>query len=224
MKMYGLCHHDWSDGSDYFSIQARKRYEFACAILPPESTVMDIGCGAGLGSSMLESHGHAVVPVDFDDRARALVRADALQLPFKDETFDAIVTFETIEHVPDGHLFLQEMRRVLRPGGTIVISTPNIRFTSHPPFHIKEYGIDEFFSLVEEFFPQVERYAQYFRPIDRVRDIIRNRFWHIAEGARRLRIAPILDVATRGAEDYYEVKRADAVDRLRVMVAVGRKG
>ena len=64
--------------------------------------------------------------------------------------FDAAVSFETIEHLKDGRSFLEEIYRVLCKGGTLICSTPNIRYTSHPPFHIKEYLPEEFYGLVEQ--------------------------------------------------------------------------
>jgi len=167
--------------SDYLSIQHIERYRFAASVLPPGSRVLDIASGSGYGTAMLVRHGCWVVGADYDEvpltfanklwKHARFIRANALRLPFSDNSFDAVVTFETIEHVVEGHEFLQEMRRVLRPGGVLICSTPNIRYTFHPAFHVKEYGAGEFFDLVEQVFPTAERYAQYFRPIDRFRDL-----------------------------------------------------
>lgn len=49
----------------------------------------------------------------------------AEQLPFEDHTFDVVCSFETIEHLDHPELFLQEIRRVLKPGGNIILSCPN---------------------------------------------------------------------------------------------------
>ena len=76
----------------------------------------------------------------------------------REASVDAVVSFETIEHTPDPAFFLSELHRVLRSGGTIVISTPNKRFHSigknHPwnPFHVVEFFPEEFRRVVERQF------------------------------------------------------------------------
>ncbi len=247
---------------DYLSIQHIERYRFACTLLQPGQEVLDIACGTGYGVAMLLKHGCKVVGVDLDDeilkKARVhwnhdkFVQADALNLPFADASFDAIVSFETIEHVVDGERFLTEMHRVLRSGGIFICSTPNIHYTAHPEFHLKEYKPDEFFKLVELYFANVKHYGQYFRVTDRLRDLFR---WHI-----RSRFVKLLEVAhlklwvkklfrrdMEGANDescgikeicgcsaednaewltrfdYYKVRPISSTRLLRIMIAVGKK-
>ena len=169
--------------TDYLSIQHIERYRFAVSKLRPGMRVLDIASGAGYGTAMLLKHGCEVVGGDCDDGVLAdaqrlwnhkdFINVDALDLPFDGASFDAVVSFETIEHVDHGRRFLSEMYRVLRPGGIFICSTPNIRYTAHPPFHIKEYKLEEFFKLVEAQFGATKRYGQYFRVSDRVRDLFR---------------------------------------------------
>lgn len=67
------------------------------------------------------------VGVDLDIRRNEgchVLRGTALRLPFADATFDSVFAFEVIEHVDDDRQFLGELARVVRPGGTITISTP----------------------------------------------------------------------------------------------------
>jgi len=171
---------------DYLSAQHLGRYKFALQYLKPGMRVLDIACGAGYGSAMFSHAGCDVIGGDYDeailDSARKdwagihFQKADALNLPFEDASFDAVVSFETIEHVDDGTRFLSEMRRVLKPGGLYICSTPNIRYTSHPPFHIYEYEPEEFFSAVRKQFSGVVLWGQYFKRIDRVRDMLK---WHV---------------------------------------------
>jgi SAM-dependent methyltransferase len=76
---------------------------------------------------------------------------------------DAVVSFETIEHIKDQHKFLHECRRVLRPGGLLVCSTPNraiSRWSKNNPFHVHELTLGEFKQLVETLFADVQLYAQ----------------------------------------------------------------
>ena len=79
--------------------------------------------------------------------------------PFKNiasNTYDTVVSFQVIEHIEDDKLFLEEIYRVLKPGGKAIISTPNIRHTlSRNPWHIREYTSKELIKLCEEIFDKV---------------------------------------------------------------------
>jgi ubiquinone/menaquinone biosynthesis C-methylase UbiE len=168
---------------DYLSIQHIERYKFALKFLRPSMKVLDIACGTGYGSAILVNHGCDVTGADYDKEAihRAkevwdydgFVNADALDLPFQDGSFDAVVTFETIEHVYDYQTkrFLQEMKRVLKPGGLLICSTPNIRYTFHPDFHLHEFYAEEFFDAVQSEFKNIQKFGQYFGKLDRLRDL-----------------------------------------------------
>jgi 2-polyprenyl-3-methyl-5-hydroxy-6-metoxy-1,4-benzoquinol methylase len=103
--------------------------------LPPPR-VLDIGCGEGYFAALMARAGAAVVAVDVAReplrRARQahpqldlrLVEPDA-RLPFEDSSFDAVWAGEVIEHVADTAAWLSEVRRVLRSGGMLLLSTPN---------------------------------------------------------------------------------------------------
>ena len=155
----------------------RSRYRFAAQFVGGK-TVLDVACGAGFGLTMLSEAGANPIGVDYDagslsDIHRAqprvgLTRADATQLPFNDGAFDVIATFETIEHVGDARAMVLELRRVLRRGGRLVLSTPNRLFG--PPerhsanqFHIREFTADELRDLLSESFDEVQLFGQ--RPV-----------------------------------------------------------
>jgi SAM-dependent methyltransferase len=121
--------------------------------------VMDAGCGEGYGAAMLAERARRVVGVelvkDVAAHARAaypqveIVEADLCRLPLPDESFDAVVSFQVIEHLPNIGGYLDEIERVLRPGGEFLCATPN-RLTFTPgsdtpvnPFHVKEFTAGE---------------------------------------------------------------------------------
>ena len=97
----------------------------------PAST-LDIGCGRGFLLDLQARRGLtglAGVDVydDVTDERFDYVRADVTQaLPIPDATFECVIAGEIIEHVPNPDDFLREIRRVLKPGGTLIVSTPNL--------------------------------------------------------------------------------------------------
>jgi SAM-dependent methyltransferase len=100
--------------------------------------VLDVGCAFGYGTAALKGRGDAppwVVGIERDEghirHAGAsypwlpLLRGDALNLPFGDGTVDAVVMLDIVEHIADPAAALAEARRVLRPGGSLVVSVPH---------------------------------------------------------------------------------------------------
>lgn len=94
--------------------------------------ILDVGCGTGYNMRLLERFGE-VHGVDFASealdycRGRGLTRvhqADATRLPFEDASFDLVTAFDVIEHIADDRAALTEFRRVLKPGGQLLIYTP----------------------------------------------------------------------------------------------------
>ena len=158
----------------------RSRYRFACQRLPrsrPSGTprVLDIACGSGFGLQMLAEAGARVVGTDLDPAAlseahrtapgAALVRGDAGRLPFASDSFDLVTSFETLEHVPAPRALISELRRVLRHGGRLVLSTPNREFGpawlhTGNPFHVQEFTAAELRALLAECFEDVRLFGQ----------------------------------------------------------------
>jgi SAM-dependent methyltransferase len=89
--------------------------------------VLDIPAGSGLVADRLRAAGHRVTCADFNDERPDFVRADmSATLPFADRSFDLVLCLEGIEHVVDGVALLSELVRVLRPGGHLILTTPNV--------------------------------------------------------------------------------------------------
>lgn len=141
------------------------RYRFAQRVV--SGRVLDVACGTAYGTALLRAVG---VDVAFDCLQAArrrwdrLAAADGLRLPFG-EVFDAVVSFETVEHVGDPEGFVAECRRVLRPGGRLVMSTPNRELWSpRSPrplqrHHVREFSRREFEALLRPF-GRVEVFGQ----------------------------------------------------------------
>jgi ubiquinone/menaquinone biosynthesis C-methylase UbiE/chromosome segregation ATPase len=139
--------------------------------------VLDIACGEGYGSALLASRAKRVTGVDLETRAIEHARrtyyhpnvrflaGDCVAIPAADDAFDVVVSFETLEHVDQQDQMLSEIRRVLRPGGRLVISSPNklvysdeVQFTN--PYHVRELYYDEFLRLLERHFPCIRVHGQ----------------------------------------------------------------
>src|SRR5262249_35749748 len=140
-----------------------KRYEWACLQLVGVSNVLDVACGAGYGSHILATRLQCgVIGVDVSaiavNHAIETYRRDSLEFIQDDALvlgklqrsgFDAAVSFETIEHLPSPERFVAAVRRVLRPRGRFLISTPDRRLSSvlypkfrkrpHNPHHLIEF-------------------------------------------------------------------------------------
>jgi 2-polyprenyl-3-methyl-5-hydroxy-6-metoxy-1,4-benzoquinol methylase len=105
-------------------------------LVGPASRVLDVGCSTGYLSERLQQRGATVVGIDLDERAAERARRfceavyvgdiETMELPFEPESFDAIVCGDLIEHLRDPESTLQRLRPLLRPGGRLALSTPNI--------------------------------------------------------------------------------------------------
>jgi SAM-dependent methyltransferase len=94
-------------------------------------------------------------------------RGDALSLPFPDQVFDVIISFETLEHLAKPDVFVGELRRVLRTNGKLLLSTPNA-LVSLPkagvpqnPFHVHEFEPEELRQLLSVSFARVSLMGQH---------------------------------------------------------------
>ncbi len=143
-----------------------RRHEAAYEMIAPwcrGAVVLEAGCGEGYGAERLADSAHRVVGVDYDEAAVAhvaasypriaTVRANLARLPLRPGAADVVVSLQVIEHLWDQAEFLADAVRVLRPAGTVIISTPN-RLTFSPagapvnPFHTRELAPAELVDLL----------------------------------------------------------------------------
>jgi len=156
----------------------KARYAFA-ARLSRHKRVLDLGCGSGYGTSDLSQFAYFVVGADVAREALEYSthaykapnitwsQASAVALPFRDASFDLVVGFEVIEHLSNWREMLSEVRRVLRPGGQFIVSTPNKdyyaesrRLAGPNPFHEHEFEFREFEAALAEVFPHASFFLE----------------------------------------------------------------
>jgi 2-polyprenyl-3-methyl-5-hydroxy-6-metoxy-1,4-benzoquinol methylase len=151
----------------------RGRYWWASRLVAAKD-VLDAGCGVGYGIEILASAGAAgVTGVDIDpaaveeaqrrfgERADAIAQGDLHDLQLDDDSFDVVVCFETIEHLENGERALAEFRRVLRPDGLLLVSSPNPDvYPAGNEHHVHEYRPAELAAAVGEHFAYVTSYRQ----------------------------------------------------------------
>ena len=171
---------DWTP--TWIRYQHVGRYEW---ILPRVAglRVADAACGNGYGAAMMAGSAASVDGFDLSEQAVEEARerygasgavftaADILALPRPDACYDAFVSFETIEHLPDTDAYLREIRRVLKPGGTFYCSTPNRLITNpgtsitdkpYNPWHLREFSPAELETALRRVFAEVTLLGQCF--------------------------------------------------------------
>src|SRR5262245_16044731 len=151
--------------------------------------ILDVGCGTGANLLMLSKYGDAE-GVDVSEDALAFCRERGLEkvklgageeLPYEDGTFDLVTAFDVVEHMDDDLAGLSEMRRVLRPGGRVLLFVPAFMFlwglqddVSH---HRRRYRLPELRRVLGQAGFEVERetYANitFFLPILTMRKLMR---------------------------------------------------
>ena len=106
---------------------------------------LDLGCGSGPYHGLLRQKAEMVVGCDWHPAAPAfLVRGTADALPFSGDAFDLVLSTQVFEHVPDPLAVAREAYRALRPGGTMVLSVPQMVALHEAPydfFRYTEYGV-----------------------------------------------------------------------------------
>jgi len=169
------------DVVEYNSVAAEHLHRYAIALdIVKNKRVLDIASGEGYGSNIMASVALNVTGVDISKEAvmharkkycnrpnLSYVQGSMKQIPLTDNSVDVVVSFESIEHAIEHDEIMLEIKRVLIPGGVLVMSTPDkYQYTDLPgyknPFHIKELYQEEFRKLVEKYFKHSQFFAQRF--------------------------------------------------------------
>jgi ubiquinone/menaquinone biosynthesis C-methylase UbiE len=137
--------------------------------------VLDLACGTGYGSDYLSGKAGRVVGVDCAPEIVARDRAlyghsgasfltmDGCALGFRDESFDCILSQDTIEHIRDDRQFVAEVARVLRRTGTLIIFTPHgkgVAYAPEDPYHVREYSHEEFRDILSPYFSTIRWFGR----------------------------------------------------------------
>lgn len=151
-----------------------KRYEFAARFCKGK-VILDAACGVGYGSGYLADIAKEVVGLDISVEAVSYAQEhyqkentrfrlmDVCNLDFPERYFDIVCSFETLEHLDNPLKFLTEVKRVLKEGGILIISTPHARRTvikPENPYHKVEFSRNDFNDALGKYFSEVEILGQ----------------------------------------------------------------
>ncbi|NDQ56858.1 MAG: class I SAM-dependent methyltransferase [Acidipila sp.] len=156
------------------------RYRFALGQMRGGERVLDAGCGTGYGSHVLRAKARSVLGVDYSHLAMNYAKRryegagiyyavmDCQNLACDSEAFDLVISFEVFEHMEDPDGFLRECVRVLKPGGRLILSTPNTITTDihmssigmENPFHVNNHDKRSLQRILARHFSAVDLYGQ----------------------------------------------------------------
>jgi SAM-dependent methyltransferase len=199
------------------------RYIWASTLVR-DKRVLDLASGEGYGSNLLAHLASQVCAVDIDDAAirhasdrykRAnlqFIKGSITDVPISEnECFDVIVCFEAIEHIEEHEALLRNVKRLLKPEGLFIVSTPNKEHEAEEeenPFHVKELTFSEFDGLLTRFFTHVNYLGQRLHPASSL--------WRIGSAD----VAPIQEfVIERKGEEFQQFSNSQRVPRYFVGVA-----
>lgn len=153
-----------TEASDNFVFQ-RSLLAYHTAARLISGDVLEIGTGSGYGIEVIAPHARRFVTIDKHVPSRELTevknvtfrQATVPPLPFPAGSFDCVITFQVIEHIRCDEEFVREIQRVLRPGGKLIVTTPNALMSlTRNPWHVREYTAQELGQLLSPYFTDIE--------------------------------------------------------------------
>jgi ubiquinone/menaquinone biosynthesis C-methylase UbiE len=148
-------------------------YEVLKYKLKDSDQVLEIGFGEGYGTHLISGYVDSVIGLDVEEKAVEYANKkygsgncsfqtyDGSKIPFEENTFDSIVSYQVIEHVEKDENFLKEIHRVLQDQGKLYLTTPNRLHRLAPgeepwnPFHEREYSPEQLRELMDNIFSEV---------------------------------------------------------------------
>jgi len=204
---------------------ARHKFAYAYARQYARSRrVLDLGCGTGYGCRILSDVAQSVVGIDHDPEAIeycsrnfpasnvSYIRSDISDVRFRNE-FDLGVSFQVIEHMRDLELFLLKLTTAVVSGGTIIITTPNVRIPTPErdanPFHANEMNAAQFHRLLSDHFSSFELSGIGYASPSILRTIVQNSpLYRIGKFLTRKSVVKRIASASLGLTDF-RVLRSD---------------
>ncbi len=158
------------------TIEHLHRYGAVLCLLK-DKDVLDIACGEGYGANIMADYAKTVIGVDIAETIIVKAKSNYIKnnlsymqgsvesMPISDSSIDIVVSFETLEHHEKHEEMLGEIKRVLRPNGLLIISTPDKstndqRIGYKNIYHFKELYLDEFKELISKYFCHANYYFQ----------------------------------------------------------------
>ena len=165
-----------ADTPSYAIQSAIQKYLFASEFTQGK-IVLDIACGIGYGSDIIQNNSEKSIIVAADNFFKGIkfgkntynnkinfFNINAQTLPFRNYSYDIVVSFETFEHLKELKPFLEEIYRILKKDGILICSTPNRDWSQKVgiknEFHLKEYTHNEMKDLLSENFNKIESFGQ----------------------------------------------------------------
>lgn len=157
-----------TDQSDNYVFQ-RSLIAYLEAAKLVSGDLLELGSGEGYGIQYLGPKVNLYAAVDkYETEAVKSDRVEFHQMTMpplkglKDNSYDFVVTFQVIEHIEDDDAFVSEIHRVLKPGGQLICTTPNIKMSlTRNPWHVREYTVDGLRTLFAKYFSKVETKGVY---------------------------------------------------------------
>jgi ubiquinone/menaquinone biosynthesis C-methylase UbiE len=157
------------------SVEHLHRYALS-SMFVKDKIVLDIASGEGYGSFLMSKIARKVIGVDINNdainQAKIKYKNDNLifligsadSIPLENNSIDVLVSFETIEHLDKHEEMFLEIKRVLKPNGILIMSSPDKKYYSdlqkNNPYHIKELYLEEFENLTKKHFTHMKTYFQ----------------------------------------------------------------
>ena len=154
--------------NEYWTLEHLHRYAIVKDLVIGKD-ILDIACGEGYGSNLLSDYANSVIGIDISseavNHAASKYKKDNLRFQHGSTLFidlpelsiDIVISFETIEHLVEHDTMLQQIKKILKTNGVLIISSPDKKnYSDIPryvnPFHLKELYKSEFESLIKKYF------------------------------------------------------------------------